>query len=123
MRTVLHCLLNSYPDFLLPDVLDPLRERLLPRVHLDELDGVEDLVHLRRPLVRDGNHALAQAARQCSNAALENIRVNEEDYYNTEWDYFESFGFDFPVTLSAHDLTLLSNGDSPSHLLFENTFC
>ena len=71
MLTVLHCLLNSYPDFLLPDVLDSLRERLFPRVHLDELDGVEDLVHLGGPTVGHRHDTLSEAARDGSNTTLE----------------------------------------------------
>lgn len=51
--------------------MDVLGEGLDPGVHLDELDGVEDLVHLLHPSVGDGHAPPPEIRRQSGAEHLE----------------------------------------------------
>ena len=67
--------IEELPDFPGTEFLDLFDEGLLPRVHLDEPDRGEDLVHERHPLVGrdhdaapdDGTHFRDQGLIQVNN--------------------------------------------------------
>ena len=56
-----------------PEFLDPIDERVLPRVHLDEGDAVDDLVHHGHARVRDGDHPQPQDAGHRGHYSLQNF--------------------------------------------------